>query len=272
MGSHVFFNCFVFVFPCLAEEESVGWGPVLASLQVPELTVDDFLTESQSGGSFLTLYAFILQRLNSEYTAANERRTLALINTWTNLVYPRLDLHCLFWLFQYFTFFDGGYHNDTCHTVFCVFSGPGDEAKLFLWWHKALNLSVEQLQPQAGHSELSGVVMGLLRLQTRLIQLGEERINSGILGAIGLGKRSPVSNRYDQMHRDYCEPHDVNQLLMCICRATRFRVVVRSLAAFLSVQIPSETELRLQPTNDLQPSAKAQQVSDKNCKRSVFIS
>uniref|UniRef100_A0A4W6GAP0 Ectopic P-granules autophagy protein 5 homolog (C. elegans) n=1 Tax=Lates calcarifer TaxID=8187 RepID=A0A4W6GAP0_LATCA len=183
-----------------AEEESVGWGPVLASLQVPELTVDDFLSESHSGGSFLTLYTFILQRLNSEYTAANERRTLALINTWTNQVFP---------------------------------SGPGDEAKLFLWWHKALNLSAEQLQPQAGQTEVLGVVMGLLKLQSRLLQLGEERLNSGLLGAIGLGKRSPVSNR--------------------------FRVVVRSLAAFLSVQVASETELRLQPTSDLQLSAKAQQ-------------
>lgn len=183
-----------------AEEESVGWGPVLASLQVPELTVDEFLSESQSGCSFLTLYAFILQRLNTEDTSANERRTLALINTWTSQVFP---------------------------------SGPGDEAKLFLWWHKALNLAAEQLQPQAGQTEVSGVVMGLLRLQTRLLQLGEERLNSGLLGAIGLGKRSPVSNR--------------------------FRVVVRSLAAFLSVQVPSEAELRLQPTSDLQLSAKAQQ-------------
>lgn len=76
-----------------------------------------------------------------------------------------------------------------------VFSGPSDEAKLFLWWHKAMNLSAEQLQPQAGLSEVSGIIMGLLRLQTRLLQLGEERLNSGLLGAIGLGKRSPVSNR-----------------------------------------------------------------------------
>lgn len=81
----------LFVSSSLAEEESVGWGPVLASLQVPELTVEDFLSESQSGGSFLTLYAFILQRLNTEHTAANERRTLALINTWTNQVFPRFD-------------------------------------------------------------------------------------------------------------------------------------------------------------------------------------
>lgn len=89
-----------------AEEESVGWGPVLASLQVPELTVDDFLSESQSGGSFLTLYAFILQRLNSEYTAANERRTLALVGTWTNQVFPRFDpvilsFGCLLWLLEF---------------------------------------------------------------------------------------------------------------------------------------------------------------------------
>ncbi|XP_068594938.1 ectopic P granules protein 5 homolog [Brachionichthys hirsutus] len=184
-----------------AEEDSVSWGPVLASLQVPELTVDDFLSESQSGGSFLTLYAFILQRLNTECTAANERRTLAIINTWTNQVFP---------------------------------SGPGDEAKLLLWWHKALNLSAEQMQPQSGQTEVSGVVMGLLRLQTRLLQLGEERLNSGLLGALGLGKRSPLSNR--------------------------FRVVVRSLAAFLAVQVPSETELRLQPTAELQLAAKAQLV------------
>lgn len=179
-----------------AEEESVGWGPVLASLQVPELTVDDFLSESQSGGSFLTLYAFVLQRLNTEYTAANEKRTLALINTWTYQVFPRFEPPFSYMVveiqracrcFLSMTCF--------CCVVFCVSSGPGDEAKLFLWWHKALNLSAEQLQPQAGQTEVVGVVLGLLRLQTRLLQLGEERLNSGLLGAIGLGKRSPVSNR-----------------------------------------------------------------------------
>ena len=73
----------------LAEEEPVSWGPILASLQVPELTVDDFLSESQSGCSFLTLYAIILQRLNMGHTVTNDRRTLGLLNTWTNQVSPR---------------------------------------------------------------------------------------------------------------------------------------------------------------------------------------
>ena len=67
----------------------MGWGPVLASLQVPELTMEDFLSESQSGGCFLTLYAFVLQRLNAEHTAANDRRTLALLNSWSHQVDPR---------------------------------------------------------------------------------------------------------------------------------------------------------------------------------------
>lgn len=85
-----------------AEEEHVGWGPVLASLQVPELTMDDFLSESQSGGSFLTLYAFILQRLNTECTQANDRRILALITTWTTQVFPRYvhDISCVLYKLQ----------------------------------------------------------------------------------------------------------------------------------------------------------------------------
>lgn len=87
-------------------------------------------------------------------------------------------------------------YNTYCmFTILWFYSGPGDEAKLFLWWHKALSLSAEQLQPQAGNSEVSGVVFGLLRLQSRLLQMGEDRLNSGLLGAIGLGKRSPVSNK-----------------------------------------------------------------------------
>lgn len=76
----------------LAEEEPVKWGPVLASLQVPELTMEDFLSESQSGGSFLTLYAVIVQRLLAESTATNELRTLGLITEWTREVFPRY--HC----------------------------------------------------------------------------------------------------------------------------------------------------------------------------------
>ena len=41
---------------------------------------------------------------------------------------------------------------------------------------------------------------------------------------------------------------------------SRFRVVVRCLAVFLTVQVVSEIQLRLQPTADLELSAKELQV------------
>ncbi|XP_030626189.1 ectopic P granules protein 5 homolog [Chanos chanos] len=176
-----------------------GWGPILVSLQVPELTVEDFIQESLSLGCFLTLYVYVLQRLNLEHTLINEKRVLVLLQGWINQVFP---------------------------------SGPADEAKLFLWWHKSLQILLVQVD-QGDMCGLEPLVLSLMSFQSRLGQLGEERINSGILGAIGLGRKSPLSNR--------------------------FRVVARSMSAFLLVQVPSECQLRLQPGTELQLSTKAQQ-------------
>ncbi|KAI7812682.1 putative ectopic P granules protein 5-like protein [Triplophysa rosa] len=176
-----------------------GWGPILVSLQVPELTVEDFIQESLNLGSYLTLYIYILQRLNLEQTLLNEKKTLVLLNTWINQGFP---------------------------------GGPADEAKLFLWWHKVLELLQIQVD-QEDTCELDTLIITLMAFQNRLAQLGEERLNSGILGAIGLGKKSPLSSR--------------------------FRVVARSMSAFLLVQVPSEFQLRLRPGTELQLSSKAQQ-------------
>ncbi|XP_063051175.1 ectopic P granules protein 5 homolog isoform X2 [Engraulis encrasicolus] len=176
-----------------------GWGPILVSLQVPELTVDDFVQESLSLGSFLTLYVYVLQKLNMEQTVLNEKRTLALLTSWLNQVFP---------------------------------SGAADEAKLFLWWHKALQLLLVQVE-QGDACAQDYLILTLQGLQQRLALLGEERLNSGLLGAIGLGRKSPLSSR--------------------------FRVVARCMSAFLLVQVPCENQLRTQPTNSLQSSAKAQQ-------------
>ncbi|XP_061116249.1 ectopic P granules protein 5 homolog isoform X2 [Conger conger] len=177
-----------------------GWGPILVSLQVPELTVEDFIRESLELGSFLTLFVYVLQKLNQEQTLVNEKKTLVLLNTWISQVFP---------------------------------SGPADEAKLFLWWHKALQLVGVQVEQGGDACGLEPLLLALLSLQTRLAQLGEERFNSGILGAIGLGRKSPLSGR--------------------------FRVVSRCLSAFLLVQVPSENQLRIQPGTNLQLSVKAQQ-------------
>lgn len=69
-----------------------------------------------------------------------------------------------------------------------------EEAKLFLWWHQVLQLSL--VQTEQNDSVLTeSVIRILLMLQARQSLLAEERLNSGILRAIGLGRKSPLSNR-----------------------------------------------------------------------------
>nr|XP_033791091.1 ectopic P granules protein 5 homolog isoform X2 [Geotrypetes seraphini] len=182
-------------------KQNSGWGPLLASLQVPELTMEEFLQECLSLGSYLTLHVYILQCLNADQTLTNEMRILMVISKWLEQVHP---------------------------------SSSAGEAKLFLWWHKALQLSL--IQMEQNDSIITEVVLRtLLSIQSRQSHLGEERLTSGILGAIGLGKKSPLS--------------------------TRFRVIARSMSAFLLIQIPGESQVRLKPGCELHLSQKAQQAT-----------
>uniref|UniRef100_A0A8C5Z0J9 Ectopic P-granules 5 autophagy tethering factor n=1 Tax=Marmota marmota marmota TaxID=9994 RepID=A0A8C5Z0J9_MARMA len=179
--------------------QNLGWGPILVSLQVPELTIEEFLQECLALGSYLTLYVYLLQCLNSEQTLRNEMKVLLILSKWLEQVYP---------------------------------SSAQEEAKLFLWWHQVLQLSL--IQTEQNDSVLTeSVVRILLMLQSRQNLLAEERLSSGILGAIGLGRKSPLSNR--------------------------FRVAARGMAAFLSIQVPSEDQIRLKPGSELHLTPKAQQ-------------
>ncbi|XP_037364483.1 ectopic P granules protein 5 homolog isoform X1 [Talpa occidentalis] len=179
--------------------QNLGWGPILVSLQVPELTIEEFLQECLSLGSYLTLYVYLLQCLNSEQTLRNEMKVLFLLSKWLEQVYP---------------------------------SSVQEEAKLFLWWHQVLQLSL--IQAEQNDTVLTeSVIHILLMLQSRQSLVAEERLSSGILGAIGLGRKSPLSNR--------------------------FRVVARSMAAFLSIQVPAGDQIRLKPSSELHLSLKAQQ-------------
>ncbi|XP_078406611.1 ectopic P granules protein 5 homolog [Cetorhinus maximus] len=180
-------------------DQYFGWGPILVSLQVPELTAEEFLKECLDLGSYLTLYVYILQRLNMEQTLSNEMKMLVLLNKWIEQVFP---------------------------------SNTNDEAKLFLWWHKILQLTLIQLE-QNDITALDFLMRILNAFQMKQCQLAEEKLSSGILGAIGLGRKSPLSNR--------------------------FRVVARSMSTFLLVQLPAENRIRIKPGTELQLSPKAQQ-------------
>ena len=65
-----------------------------------------------------------------------------------------------------------------------------NEAKLCLWWGKVIELVLRQIDFGADQNE---VTLSLMSFIPSLITFGEDKTSSGILGAIGLGRRSQLS-------------------------------------------------------------------------------
>jgi len=66
------------------------------------------------------------------------------------------------------------------------------ECKLLLWWFKVNELCLRQIDFGADHR---CVLKALLAFVPVLISLGEDKSTAGLLGAIGFGRRSPLSFR-----------------------------------------------------------------------------
>nr|XP_054752427.1 ectopic P granules protein 5 homolog [Lytechinus pictus] len=135
-----------------------GWASIVSVLQIPQLSHDEFLLQCLEAGSYLTLYAYLAQKLPQcrsleEETAINTRLLEWCIN--------------------------------------CKPSGD-NEYKLLLWWYKAIELSVRMINFGAPESN---VCRSLNNLAPAILTLGEDRKSSGILGALGFGRHSQLSLR-----------------------------------------------------------------------------
>ncbi|CAH1788011.1 unnamed protein product [Owenia fusiformis] len=161
-----------------------GWGPILTMLQVPELSLNDFLQECLKQGCYLTLYAYILQRLPFSQNLGHELSHITSLVEWTSQAKP----------------------------------GSANESKLFLWWGKVLELLMRQLD--FGEDPRS-VIRALYNFVPALVTLGEDKASTGLLGAIGLGRRSTLS--------------------------FKFRLTARAFSTFLICQIPNKSFLRSSP-------------------------
>ncbi|XP_033099652.1 ectopic P granules protein 5 homolog isoform X3 [Anneissia japonica] len=168
----------------LSEGNKYGWAPVLGVLEVPELAPHEFLVECLKHSSYLTLYAYILQSLSKCQSLEEETALLTLLIKWNMDCRPRQD----------------------------------NETKLLLWWGKIVDLCLRQVEFGAKHDI---IVRTLNNFIPAIAVLGENKKSGGILGAIGLGKRSELT--------------------------IKFRLIARALAAYLAAQIPGDTGLRLEP-------------------------
>lgn len=91
MKSYVFSHLqfFKFLFLGVGMDDACGWGWVLAAVQVPDLTREDFVNECVVHGSYLTLFAHVLQQLPLCQNPQNEFTLLRSLVSWTAAARPR---------------------------------------------------------------------------------------------------------------------------------------------------------------------------------------
>ncbi|BFZ08146.1 hypothetical protein BsWGS_11185 [Bradybaena similaris] len=166
-----------------------GWPFILSVFQVPELNQAGYVQDSLSENAFLALYAYLQHKLPACSSLSDELVIMEEVLDWSTRAQANEE----------------------------------DEAKLILWWHLLLRLSIRQVQYQA--KSLTGTINILSRFTNHLNQLAQDRTGKGFLGAIGLGRRSPLS--------------------------VKMRVLTRSLSVFISCQILSTDLLRTSSSSSL---------------------
>lgn len=78
----------------------------------------------------------------------------------------------------------------TCKCTYCVICRSNEEYKVLLIWDKALNLLIRQLK---FGGNIAAVINQFTTIAALLQRLGEDKATEGLLGAIGLGKKSSFS-------------------------------------------------------------------------------
>ena len=85
------------------------------------------------------------------------------------------------------------YYGRFCFIFFFIFLYPysaENEYKLLLWWTRVLELSLRQADMGGPLVEVKHKLVGFTQA---LWLLGEDKASAGLLGAIGLGRRSQLS-------------------------------------------------------------------------------
>ncbi|XP_077501047.1 ectopic P granules protein 5 homolog [Amblyomma americanum] len=136
-----------------------GWAQAAAAFRVPELTVADFREQCAMQGAHLTQMCYLMHCLPQCRSPEDERALLDQLADWVS---------------------QGR-------------AGGESEPKLLLLWAKLLTLSLRQLD-FGGSPQVVARLLG--NFCATLGVLGEDRDTGGLLGALGMGRRSTVSVQF----------------------------------------------------------------------------
>ncbi|XP_046857276.1 ectopic P granules protein 5 homolog isoform X2 [Xenia sp. Carnegie-2017] len=163
------------------------WSDVLRSVVVPQLSQRVFVQECINNLTVLTLYTYTVQSLSLCQSSVEEFEMLKDLVKWTASIKP---------------------------------SNADMESKIVLLWHKILELLVRLMSSENKQRDLTQQVDFLVPY---ILHVGEDRVTTGLLGVIGLGRKSPLS--------------------------PSFRFLSRALATFLSAQVTSFGKLRIKASS-----------------------
>ena len=170
-------------------ERVTGWSYILSVFTVPELNQAELVQAALEENSFLVLYAFLQHRLPFCQTQEEDLGLIDAILDWTNR----------------------------------ATASEENDSKLVLWYHMLLWLVLRQI-----NTWTTEVAKRLTRFLTYLHSVGQDRASGGLLGAIGLGRRSPLS--------------------------LKMRLLARLLAAFLTCQFVKCETVRTKPQINRSPT------------------
>jgi len=72
----------------LSGSSDCGWSQLVSYLRVPELNFAQFVSDCLHSNCFLTLYAYVLQRLPASQSLEDELDTLNLLVDWNSNAKP----------------------------------------------------------------------------------------------------------------------------------------------------------------------------------------
>ncbi|GAB1606783.1 ectopic P granules protein 5 homolog, partial [Argonauta hians] len=168
-----------------SDENSTDWATILSNVQIPELNLSEFIDECLQQGAFLTLYVYLLQQLSVAVDSKHQLEVVRKVLVWSS---------------------KGNSSSD-------------NEGKLLLWWHKCFSVLVLLLEGDPSLTpDIAHILTSFIHMLT---PLAEDKDTTGLLGAIGLGRRSTLS--------------------------IKFRLTCRALYVFLQTTLHPDLTLRVSP-------------------------
>lgn len=148
-------------FTRLSEGELTNsWVPVMQAFVVPELSKDDFVNEAIRQNAFLTLYSFNLRRMMTATSQREQYDVMVDCVQWCSK--PQLN--------------------------------EKSESKLLLLFLQVFDVVRCQLaQFQYSNNELRSLAKYMMFLSASCQSQGEDKTYSGVLGAIGIGRKSALT-------------------------------------------------------------------------------